>query len=239
MYVICRPIFVVQNSCAVHPGWTIHRMHDYYHCERPCQVCRCGEETAVKHVEKLRIKDSYEVCPIMQHGAATCSKLGCPGVHPGTHKSRTTFVSCPTRFSLVFCRKVWWYLNRQQNFTVQVKCSTWLERRRMHFIIYDNFLRDAYLVLSCNNRLFAARSTVLYLIALLHFASFVDAKCVLLTRVYVSLSVCVSVCLSLATYPHYCTDPHVTWGNCGGALVVHYWADLQSVYGFRIVAMTT
>ena len=43
-----------------------------------------------------------------------------------------------------------------------------------------------------------------------------------------------SVCLSLAAFPHYCTDPDVTWGNgrvC--PLVVHYWADLQSVHGFR------
>ena len=40
-----------------------------------------------------------------------------------------------------------------------------------------------------------------------------DAKCILVTR----------VC------PHYCTDPDVTWG----VVVVHYWADLQSVHGFR------
>jgi len=26
-----------------------------------------------------------------------------------------------------------------------------------------------------------------------------------------------SVCLSLAAYPHYFTDPDVTWGNCRGA----------------------
>ena len=133
MYVICRPIFVVQNSCAVHPGWTIHRVHDYYHCGRPCQVCRCGEETAIKHVEKLRIKDSYEVCPIMQHGAATCSKLGVPGCPSRYTQISYYFRFMPHLFPLVFCRKVWWYLNRQQNFTVQVKCSTWLERRRMHF----------------------------------------------------------------------------------------------------------
>ena len=34
------------------------------------------------------------------------------------------------------------------------------------------------------------------------------------------LCVCVSVCSSLTAFPHYCT------------LVVHYWADLQSVRGF-------
>jgi len=39
-------------------------------------------------------------------------------------------------------------------------------------------------------------------------------------------AVCVSVCLSLAAFPHYCTEPDVT-------LVVHCWADLQSVHGFR------
>jgi len=32
------------------------------------------------------------------------------------------------------------------------------------------------------------------------------------------LSVCLCVCLSLATFPHYCTDPDVTWGNGGGML---------------------
>ena len=32
------------------------------------------------------------------------------------------------------------------------------------------------------------------------------------------LSVCVIVCLSLAAFPHYCTDPDVTWGMVGGTL---------------------
>ena len=42
------------------------------------------------------------------------------------------------------------------------------------------------------------------------------------------------VCLSLAAFPHYCTDPDVTWGNGRGcSLVVHYSADLHSVHGFR------
>ena len=45
---------------------------------------------------------------------------------------------------------------------------------------------------------------------------------------------CLCVCLSLATFPHYCTDPNVTWGNGRRCrLVVHYWAVLQSVHGFR------
>jgi len=29
------------------------------------------------------------------------------------------------------------------------------------------------------------------------------------------LCVCLRVCLSLATFPHYCTDPNVTWGMLG------------------------
>jgi len=32
-----------------------------------------------------------------------------------------------------------------------------------------------------------------------------EAKCILVS------AVCVSVCLSLAAFPHYCTDPDVTW----------------------------
>jgi len=44
--------------------------------------------------------------------------------------------------------------------------------------------------------------------------------------------ICVSVCLSTAACPHYCTHPDVTWQNDSGwPLVVHYWADLQSVHG--------
>jgi len=44
----------------------------------------------------------------------------------------------------------------------------------------------------------------------------------------------VSVGLSLAAFTRYCTDPDVTWRNgMGCPLVVHYWADLQSVRGFR------
>ena len=62
-------------------------------------------------------------------------------------------------------------------------------------------------------------------------------KCVLLEIFVVGcveLSVCLSMCLSAAACPHYCTNPVVTWGNGRGCpLVVHYWADLQSVHGFR------
>ena len=40
--------------------------------------------------------------------------------------------------------------------------------------------------------------------------------------------ICVSVCVSVRG----CMDPGVTWGNGRGCpLVVHYWADLQSVHG--------
>jgi len=57
-----------------------------------------------------------------------------------------------------------------------------------------------------------------------------DAKGIVVTRVCVC--VCLCVCLSAAACLHYCTDPDVTWGNGRGCpLVVHYWADLQSVHG--------
>jgi len=47
------------------------------------------------------------------------------------------------------------------------------------------------------------------------------------------LCVCLCVCLSLAAFPHYCTDPDVTWGNGSGCpVVVQCWADLQSVHRF-------
>ena len=42
--------------------------------------------------------------------------------------------------------------------------------------------------------------------------------------------VCVCVCLSAAVRPHYCTD---TGRGRGCPLVVHYWADLQSVHRLR------
>jgi len=50
--------------------------------------------------------------------------------------------------------------------------------------------------------------------------------------VVTAVSVC--VCLSLDTFPHYCTDPDISWGNGREfPLVVHYWADLQPVDGFH------
>jgi len=52
--------------------------------------------------------------------------------------------------------------------------------------------------------------------------------------------ICLSVCLSAAACPvahtTACTDSEsdVTWGVIGGApLVMHYWADVQSVHEFR------
>ena len=46
--------------------------------------------------------------------------------------------------------------------------------------------------------------------------------------------VCLCVCLFAAACLHYCTDPDITWGSCRGcSLVVHCWADLQSMHGLR------
>ena len=44
----------------------------------------------------------------------------------------------------------------------------------------------------------------------------------------------VHLCLSLAAFSHYCMHRDVILGNGKGCpLVVHYWADLQSVHRFR------
>jgi len=52
--------------------------------------------------------------------------------------------------------------------------------------------------------------------------------------------VCVSVCLSAAACPHYCTDPDVAWGSGRGCpIVVHYCADLQSLHGLRCYSNIT
>jgi len=64
-------------------------------------------------------------------------------------------------------------------------------------------------------------------------------KCIVDTCV--CLFVCVSLCvwLSAATCLHYCTDPDVTWGSGRGcSIVVHYWADLQSVHGLHCYGNT-
>ena len=39
-------------------------------------------------------------------------------------------------------------------------------------------------------------------------------------------------CLSVCPSPHSHTDPDVTWGNAPSC-ALHYWADLQSMHGFR------
>ena len=53
------------------------------------------------------------------------------------------------------------------------------------------------------------------------------------------MRVCMCVCLSAAACLHYCMDPDVTWGSGRGCpLVVHYWADLQSVHRLRCYGNT-
>ena len=72
---------------------------------------------------------------------------------------------------------------------------------------------------------------LLMLLSSLHYVWVADDAIRLLVT-WVCLCVC--VCLSLATLPHYCMDPDVTRRNGRGCpLVVHYWADLQSVHGFH------
>jgi len=54
------------------------------------------------------------------------------------------------------------------------------------------------------------------------------------------MCVCLCVCLSAAACPHYCTDPDVTWESGSGCtVVVHHWADLQSVHGLRCYGNVT
>jgi len=49
---------------------------------------------------------------------------------------------------------------------------------------------------------------------------------------------CLCVRLSLAAFPHYCTDLDVSWESGRGCpLVVHYWVDCNRWTGF--IAMTT
>jgi len=64
-----------------------------------------------------------------------------------------------------------------------------------------------------------------------------DAKCIVVKDVCVF--VCLSVCLSLAAFPHYCTDPDVTWGNGTGCLlVVHYIGRICNYWCTGFVDMT-
>jgi len=67
----------------------------------------------------------------------------------------------------------------------------------------------------------------------------------------VCVYVCLCVCLSLATFPHYCADPDVIWRHrCmfitvnrgrgrGCPLVVHYWTDSQSMHVFSLIGRQT
>ena len=58
-------------------------------------------------------------------------------------------------------------------------------------------------------------------------------------RLCVCPYVCLCVCLSAAACLHHCTDPDVTWRSASGCpLVVHCWADLQSVHGLRCYGNT-
>ena len=67
---------------------------------------------------------------------------------------------------------------------------------------------------------------------LLRFAwGVAEAKCILVTAVCVPACVCLSVPRRIPTLLH---GSGVSWGNAKGCrLVVHYWANLQSVNGFR------
>jgi len=97
--------------------------------------------------------------------------------------------------------------------------------------IHYNMRRPQWPPRQCkfSSRVIIFYSIVILCMFLLHFAWVVDdAKCIVVTRV------CVSVCLSAAARPHYCTDPDVTWRSGRGCpLVVHYWADLHSGHGLR------
>jgi len=62
---------------------------------------------------------------------------------------------------------------------------------------------------------------------------------VLWSRTSVCVCVCLYVYLSAAACLHYCTDTDVTWRSGRGCpLVVHCWADLQSVHGLRCYGNT-
>jgi len=77
-------------------------------------------------------------------------------------------------------------------------------------------------------------STIVLIILLLLFTFRVSRRRREMYCGYARLCVCLSVCLSAAACPHYCTDPDVTWGTGKGCpLVVHCRGDLQSVHGMR------
>jgi len=109
------------------------------------------------------------------------------------------------------------------------KIDRWLKSQNYHSTTNEMSARlfnNGYCL--CYNNLFSH-----YNLLSLRFAwDVAEVKCILVTAVCVS--VCVSLCLSLAAFPHCCTDPDVSWGNGRGCpLVVHCWADLQSVHEFH------
>ena len=62
---------------------------------------------------------------------------------------------------------------------------------------------------------------------------------VLWSRASVCVCVCLSVCLSSAACLQFCTDTDVTWKSGRGCpLVVHHWADLQSLHKLRCYGNT-
>ena len=105
-----------------------------------------------------------------------------------------------------------------ENLRLSTNSSLYLETgtRQTHiFYMYDRWIGSRMGSIKCQH------------FTSLHFAwGVTEAKCILVTAV--------CVCLSLAAFPHYCTDPCVSWRNDRGCpLVVQYWAHFPSVYGFR------
>jgi len=94
--------------------------------------------------------------------------------------------------------------------------------------LYISFIDSAYFVDSCLQSYKDFGRIVTFCVSRID-----DAKCRAYCG-YARLCVCVSVCLSAAAYLQYCTDPDVTWGSGRGCpVVVHFWADLQSVNRLR------
>jgi len=136
---------------------------------------------------------------------------------------------------MVFCR---WFL------MLSLPCSPsalkWSDLQSsvilFHMIVHQQITRTWPGVYSTSLRrltvlIFGLFEITWIFLHLLHFAWVVDdAKCLLVTCV----CMCLSDCMSLASFPHYCMYPDVTWGNGRECpLVVHYWSDLQSVHGFH------
>jgi len=88
-----------------------------------------------------------------------------------------------------------------------------------------NILRVHYKSMKCNVSFWQGSVSS----TLLHFARVVDdAKCIVVT------SVCVSVCVSVrGRMPTLLHGPGCNLEEWYGIIVVHYWADLQSVHGLR------